>query len=178
MLCNYVLSWIQQLRETAGSCAVGEALLCAAAERLVSALNQQLYCVPETSARSLKDAAAASDKALEATVNVYKQQQVCAVTVGVGQHYRALVDMILACMMRHNVQGAAAMVQQQEPCTCTSSNRVQTLLTPTLGTNSTSTPPPPKASDVSLVKEPRSLQDFWLFKLHREAPSKAYVLIK
>jgi hypothetical protein len=60
--------------------------VCAAAERLVAALTQQLYCVPETSARSLKDAAAAADKALEATVNVYKQQQVSACVCGGGQH--------------------------------------------------------------------------------------------
>jgi hypothetical protein len=35
-----------------------------------------------------------------------------------------------------------------------------------------------QASDPSLIKDPKSLQDVWLFKLPREAPTKAYMLIK
>lgn len=36
----------------------------------------------------------------------------------------------------------------------------------------------PQAADPSVIKEPRSLNDVWLFKLHREAPTKAYLLLK
>lgn len=35
-----------------------------------------------------------------------------------------------------------------------------------------------QVADPSLIKDPKSLQDVWLFKLPREAPSKAFVLIK
>jgi hypothetical protein len=35
-----------------------------------------------------------------------------------------------------------------------------------------------QASDPSLIKDPKSLQDVWLFKLPRETPTKAYMLIK
>lgn len=52
------------------------------AERLVAALTQQLYCVPEGSGRGLRDAPyAAGDKVVEAAITIYKQQQ-----VGVTQH--------------------------------------------------------------------------------------------
>lgn len=40
------------------------------------------------------------------------------------------------------------------------------------------TVPPCQAGDPSLIKDPKSLADVWLFKLLREAPTKAYVLIK
>lgn len=35
-----------------------------------------------------------------------------------------------------------------------------------------------QAPDPSLIKDPKSLQDVWLFKLPREAPTKAYMLLK
>jgi len=39
-------------------------------------------------------------------------------------------------------------------------------------------PPPPQAPDPSLIAEPVSLKDVRLFKLHREAPHKLYLLLK
>jgi hypothetical protein len=46
------------------------------AERLVTALTQQLYCVPDGSGRSIRDTYTAGDKVVEAAITIYKQQQV------------------------------------------------------------------------------------------------------
>lgn len=40
------------------------------------------------------------------------------------------------------------------------------------------TPSSCQAPDPSLIKEPKSLQDVRLYKLHREAPHKAFLLLK
>lgn len=46
------------------------------AERIVTALTQQLYCLPDTAGRALRDSPAASEKVLEASVSIFKQQPV------------------------------------------------------------------------------------------------------